>query len=406
MADTAAPTGVTTTAPASQTVPRATIGLLAFAVGAVIANLYYAQPLEDTLAHVFAVSSSAVGLALTVIQIGYAVGIATLVPLGDLLERRRLIVPMLAVNVVGLVLMASFTWYPLFLVAGALVGLTAVAVQVMVPFAADLAPPEQRGRLVSTVMSGLLIGVLVSRTVSGLIAGVAGWHAVFWFAAAVTAGLTGLLWWRLPRVAPKVSMPYPKLLRSVVDLLREEPVLRLRMLYGGLTFAAFGAFWTSAGFMLAGAPYHWTAPQIGAFALVGAAGAIAARFAGRLADRGHVHRATIGFLVVTALSYGLIQLGHSSVIALVAGVVIMDLGTQGTHISNQSIIFALRPEARSRINTAYMCSYFVAGSLGGGISALVYPAFGWTGVCVTGFVLCLAGAVVWLFQARRVPAAA
>jgi MFS family permease len=196
-------------------------------------------------------------------------------------------------------------------------------------------------------------------------------------------------------------MPYPMLLRSVVRIVRDEPVLRLRMLYGGLCFASFGAFWTSAGFMLAGAPYNWSTPAIGAFALVGAAGAFAARFAGQLADKGRVHLATVGFLLAMTLSYGLIALGKGWLPALILGVAVMDLGCQGVHISNQSIIYALRPEARSRINTAYMTFYFLSGSIGSGLSAALYPLFGWAGVCVIGFAFPAIGTAVWLVESRK-----
>jgi predicted MFS family arabinose efflux permease len=377
--------------------------LLTAAVGVVVANLYYAQPLEHTLAQAFAVSERSIGLAVTLILVGYAIGLTTLVPLGDLLERRRLMVPMLACNVAGLVGMAVASWYPLFLVAAGLVGVTAVAVQVMVPFAAELAQPDRRGQVISTVMSGLLIGVLLSRTVAGLISGVAGWRSVFWFAAVLTALITVLLWIRLPVVPPRVAMRYPALLGSVAALVRDEPELRRRMVYGGLCFASFNCFWTASGFMLADEPYRWDTSAIGLFALVGVAGAVGARFAGRLADRGHGHAAMTGFLLATALSYGLILLGQDWLVALVIGVAIMDLGSQGVHIGNQSVIYALRPQARSRINTAYMTSYFVMGALGSGLSALTYPVFGWTGVSVLGFTLPAIGAVLWLARSRNLP---
>jgi predicted MFS family arabinose efflux permease len=195
-------------------------------------------------------------------------------------------------------------------------------------------------------------------------------------------------------------MPYPELLGSVVRLVRDEPALRRRMLFGGLTFASFMAFWASAGFMLAGPAYDWSDATIGAFALVGAIGALAARFAGRLADRGHVRVATGAFLAVMALSYVLLVLGESSLVALVIGVAAMDLGCQGVHISNQSVIYALAPEARSRINTAYMTSYFVAGATGSGLSAVIWPAYGWAGVCVLGGALPAVALVAWALQAR------
>jgi predicted MFS family arabinose efflux permease len=394
-----------TTAPSTSSptpvLSRATVTLLAVAVGAVVANLFYAQPLEDTLAGAFDVSTRSMGLAITIIQVGYAVGLATLVPLGDLVERRRLLVPMLSCTVVGLCGMAVAPSYPVFLAAAVVVGVTCVAAQVIVPFAAHLALPEERGRVVSTVMSGLLLGVLLSRVVAGALADAAGWRWVFGAGAAATAVVTAVLWQRLPALEPVVRMRYPELLGSVVRLVRDEPVLRLRMFYGGLCFASFSAFWTSVGFMLADEPYGWSDAAIGSVALIGAAGALAARFAGRLADEGKVHGATGGFLVAMVASYGLIAVVDTSLAAFLVGVAVMDLGTQGVHISNQSVVYALHPEARSRINTAYMTSYFVAGSLGSAVSALVYPAYGWGGVCAVGAACPAVAAVAWAVEARR-----
>jgi predicted MFS family arabinose efflux permease len=380
-------------------VARRVVVTMAFAVGAVVANLYYAQPLEATLATAFHTSSGAIGLVITVLQIGYALGLATVVPLGDLLERRRLLITLLSVCVLGLVGMALAPSYAVLCSAAVVVGLTTVTAQVIVPFAAHLAEEGQRGRVVGTVMSGLLIGILVSRTVSGLVAQVATWRAVFGFAAVLTALVAVLLWRELPRMAPTVRMAYPKLLGSVLRLVREEPLLRLRMLYGAVSFAAFSVFWTSSGFLLAGAPYHWNEAEIGLIALVGAAGAVAARFAGRLSDAGHAHRATAGFILATALSWVALVVGGHSVIALVIGVALLDLGVQGTHILNQSLVYALRPDARSRLNTAYMTAYFVAGAVGSALSAAVYSAAGWTGVCVLGAVFPVLGCLLWVAEA-------
>jgi predicted MFS family arabinose efflux permease len=246
------------------------------------------------------------------------------------------------------------------------------------------------------VMSGLLIGILLSRTVSGLIASVAGWRAVFGFGAVVTAGMALLLWRELPTLAPGVRLRYPALLASVVRIVRDEPLLRWRILYGALTFSSFSAFWASAGFLLARAPYHWNNAEIGAFALLGALGAVAARFAGRLADRGLARLATGGFLLVMSLSYVLIGSGAHAIVALGIGVALMDLGCQGTHISNQSLIFPLRPDARSRLNTAYMTSYFVAGAVGSGLSTTAYATFGWTGVTIVGAAFPAVACLVWV----------
>ncbi|PRY01017.1 MFS transporter [Allonocardiopsis opalescens] len=386
------------------------VGTMAFATGAVIANLYYAQPLVDTLARVFQADSDAIGLTITVTQIGYALGLALLVPLGDLIERRKLLAALLAAATLGMAAMALAPSLIVFGAAAAVVGLTSVAVQVIVPFAHVLAAKGQQGRVVSTVMSGLLMGILLSRTVAGLVAEAFGWQAVFGLGAVLTALIAVVLWRALPTVAPTVTMRYPALLGSVLRLVREEPVLRLRMLYGALTFSTFSVFWTSAGFLLAGDPYNWNEAQIGLFALFGVAGALAAKFAGGLADRGWVHLTTGAYLLITALSYLLIGWGAVSVVALAIGVLLMDMGVQGTHINNQSLIFALRPDARSRLNTAYMVSYFISAAVGSALSAVVYVAYDWIGVAVLGGLFPALACVVWAVEhfsrSRREAAAA
>jgi predicted MFS family arabinose efflux permease len=371
--------------------------------GAVIANLYYAQPLVDVLAREFAVSSSPVGAVLAVTQGAYAVGLALIVPLGDLVERRRLLAVLLGGAVVGLVAMASAPSIGLFGAAAALVGLTSVAVQVLVPFAAVVSAPGQQARAVATVMTGLLLGILLARTVAGVVAGLAGWRTVFALAAALTAAVGVVLWRELPRVAPTARTGYGALLASVGALVRTEPVLRARMLYGAATFGAFSAFWSSAGFLLASEPYGWDEAAIGAFALFGALGAVAARSAGRLADRGLARPATGAFLLLTAVSFALLGFGELSLVALAAGAVLMDLGVQGTHITNQSQILPLRPDARSRLNTAYMTSYFVAGTLGSALSVAAYAALGWPGTCVVGGAFAGVGLLAWLAGAVRGP---
>ena len=384
---------------AAGTVKRRVVVTMTVSTGAVIGNLYYAQPLEASLARSFHASTGAIGAVLTLIQVGYALGLATLVPLGDLLERRRLLTGLLAAVVVGMAGMAAAPSVPLLACAAAMVGLTTVAVQIIVPFAAHLSAGPQQGRVVSTVMSGLLLGILLSRTMSGLVAQVAGWRAVFVMGAVLTAAIAVLLWRELPSLAPTTKLPYPTLLASVVQLIREEPVLRMRMLFGALSFGSFSVFWTSAGFLLSRAPYGWNSSEIGLFALLGAVGAMTAKFAGRLADRGLARVATGGFLLVMALSYVLLDLGGTSVVALGIGVAVMDLGCQGAHISNQSLVYPLRPDARSRLNTAYMTAYFLAGAMGSAASAAVYASSGWSGVCLLGAALPTAACVAWLIEA-------
>ncbi|HTK64946.1 MAG TPA: MFS transporter [Pseudonocardia sp.] len=377
---------------------RRVVAIMALATGAVVANIYYAQPLAETLATQFHASTGAVGLLITLLQLGYALGLATLVPLGDLVERRRLLIVLLTACAVGLVTMAVAPTLAVIASAAVLVGLTSVAVQVIVPFAAHLAGEGRQGKVVGTVMSGLLIGILVSRTVSGLLAGAVGWRWAFGLAAVLTLAMAGLLWRELPEYRPTVRMSYPALLGSVLTLVRHQPVLRYRMIYGGLGFAAFSAFWSVSGFLLARAPYHWNETRIGLFALLGAAGAVAARFAGSLADRGHARLSTAGFALLAAVSFVPLWLGGHSAIWLGVGVVLLDLGVQGLQITNQSVIYPLAPEARSRINTAYMTCYFLFGTAGSGLAALTYAHAGWSGVCLLGGLFPLLALALWLVE--------
>lgn len=386
------------------------VAVMTFATGAIVANLYYAQPLVAALATHFHASSGAVGAVLTIVQVGYAIGLATLVPLGDLRERRTLIVAMLSVTVVGLVVAATAPALPVLAAAAALFGVTSSAAQVIVPFAAQLARPGEQGRTVGTVMSGLLIGILLARVVSGLVAQMWGWRAVFVLGAVLTAASAVALWRALPVVAPATAMSYPRLLGSVLTLVRDVPVLRLRMFYGLATYASFGAVWTSIGFLLAAPPFGLSESAIGLFGLFGVVGALAARLAGRLADRGRTHVATGAFLVLTAASFVPIALGAHSLLVLAIGLVVFDFALQAGHIVNQNVVYALETNARSRLNTAYMTSYFVGGAVGSGLSAVTYAAHGWPGVAVVGAAFPAVAALVWVAEAwvrgRRVSAAA
>lgn len=382
---------------------------MAFAAGAVVANIYYAQPLVETLAQAFHASEGQIGVLLTLLQLGYAAGLATVVPLGDLMERRRLLITLLTGCAVGLTLMATAPALLVIASAAVLVGLTSVAVQVIIPFAAHLAGEGRQGRVVGTVMSGVLIGILVSRTVSGVLAGLVGWRWVFGIAALVTLGVAAVLWRELPVHAPVVRMSYPALLRSVLTLIGEQPVLRLRMIYGGCSFGAFSVFWSTVGFLLAREPYHWDDTRIGLFALLGVAGAMAARFAGGLADRGYARWTTLGFALLAAASFVPLFLGRSSLIALAVGVVLLDLGVQGLQIINQSVIYRLRADARSRINTAYMTAYFLCGALGSALATSLYAGVGWLAVCGLGAAFPVLAVGAWLVEqvraGRRVAAA-
>lgn len=376
-------------------VSRGLVLLLALACGAAAANLYYAQPLLPTLAEAFGVSNATAGLLITISQLGYVLGLALVVPLGDLHERRRLITLAMLLTAAGMAVAATAPAFVVFGAAVAVVGVSSVVAQIIVPMSSSLSAEHERGSVVGTVMSGLLIGILLARTVSGVIAAALGWRVVFWFAAAVMVALAATLRRTLPRIPPTAEISYGGLLRSVVSLIREEPVLRQRMVVGALDFGCFSVLWTSLAFLLSGAPYHYGNAVIGLFGLVGVAGALAASAAGRLADRGHNGRVTTASILVMLASWGIMALGSSSVIALIAGIALLDLGVQGLHISNQSAIYSLRPEARSRLTTAYMVAYFLGGAALSAITSALYASAGWGGVCILGAVTALLALAVW-----------
>jgi len=387
--------------PASSPLSRRHILLLAAATGLAVANLYYAQPLLAQIARSFHASDGQAGLVVTLTQVGYAAGLAFLVPLGDVPARYRLVVAVLLVAAAALALAAFAPSITLLALFGAAIGLTSVVAQILVPFAADLAADEDRGRVVGTVMSGLLIGILLARTVSGIVAALSSWRVMFGLAAILMVALAAVLWRALPRDCPTGPLSYGSLLRSILDLVRRNAILRQRSLYGALGFAAFSVFWTTAAFLLAGPPYHYGAALIGAFGLVGAAGALMASVAGRLADRGYARWTTLLFAACIAASFVLLYAGAHLLPVLIAGIIVLDIGTQGLHITNQSVIYSTGGGARSRLTTAYMTTYFVGGAAGSALSVAIYTVHGWGGVCVLGAALGAAAILLWLLRDMR-----
>ena len=289
--------------------------------------------------------------------------------------------------------------------AGALVivGVTTVVAQIIVPMTASLAADNQRGRAVGTVMSGLMIGVLMARVISGIVAATLGWRTVFIIAAVAMLVLTAVLRRMLPAVQPRGSISYRTLLRSVVTLVCAEPVLRQRMALGAVSMGSFSILWTAVAFLLSGPPYHYGSAVIGLFGLAGLAGAVAAPMVGRLADRGYRRYSTLGAIGCLLASWGLLALGGRWLAALIPGVVLLDLGAQALHISNQSDIYALRPEVYSRLNTAYMLGYFTGGAVMSAAASLVFSAAGWNGVCLLGALTAIAGLAIWPRTRRQNP---
>lgn len=378
--------------------------ILAVACGLMVANLYYAQPLLDDIARAFGIGSGLAGLVVTLTQLGYAAGLLFLVPLGDRMDRRRLVFTILGGLVMALLGALIAPSIAVLAVAGIAIGLTSVGAQVLVPFAATLADEAERGRVVGQVMSGLLLGILLARVASGILGQLVGWRAVYGIAAALMVGLSLVLWRELPTVpvaSDAARGSYASLLRSVGTLVWEEPILRRRMAYGALGFAAFSVLWTSLAFLLVQHPYGYGQAAIGAFGLLGAAGALCASFAGRLADRGLTFPATGGFLLAALIAFGLLALGGADLVPLIAGVLLLDLGAQGMQVTNQSVIYRLRPEARSRLTTAYMTTYFLGGALGSATAAFTLARGGWSAICLLGATYIGVALLLWLTEKRR-----
>lgn len=372
--------------------------ILAVACGVTVANLYWAQPLLDTIGHAFHSGTTAAGMIVTFTQLGYAMGLLFLVPLGDLFERKRLIVSILLLTALSLVMATIAPSLRIFSVASLIIGVTSVVAQILVPFAATLAKDHERGKVVGQVMSGLLIGILFARTLSGFISEYAGWRTVFAFAALLIVLQVLVLARFLPRYKENIKLSYPGLLASVWQLVKTERILRIRSVYGALVFANFSVLWTSLTFLLAGPPYNFSDAVIGLFGLVGAAGAFSANLAGRWADKGLSNKTTIAFLLINLAAFIFMLFGTHLLLPLVIGIVILDAGIQGTHITNQSEIYKVRPDARSRITTAYMTTYFLGGAIGSATSATTYYAHGWTGVCFLGIGFALLAVFFWILE--------
>ncbi|QMB00515.1 MFS transporter [Escherichia fergusonii] len=373
----------------------ALIVLMSIATGLAVASNYYAQPLLDTIAHNFSLSASSAGFIVTAAQLGYAAGLLFLVPLGDMFERRRLIVSMTLLAAGGMLITASSQSLAMMILGTALTGLFSVVAQILVPLAATLASPDKRGKVVGTIMSGLLLGILLARTVAGLLANLGGWRTVFWVASVLMALMALALWCGLPQMKSETHLNYPQLLGSVFSMFISDKILRTRALLGCLTFANFSILWTSMAFLLAAPPFNYSDGVIGLFGLAGAAGALGARPAGGFADKGKSHHTTTFGLLLLLLSWLAIWFGHTSVLALIIGILVLDLTVQGVHITNQTVIYRIYPDARNRLTAGYMTSYFIGGAAGSLISASAWQHAGWTGVCLAGASLALLNLLVW-----------
>ncbi|MDG0873210.1 MFS transporter [Paenibacillus thiaminolyticus] len=356
--------------------------LLAAACGIIVANLYYAQPLVGVISSSIGLSANSSGFIVTLTQIGYVVGLLFIVPMGDIVENRRLIVVSLLLTAIALAVTAVSTQAVSFLAASFVIGLGSVAAQVLVPFASYLASESSRGRVVGNVMSGVLLGIMLSRPLSSLVAEFFGWHAVFALSAAAVIILAIVLSKVLPARKPSLDTHYTALLGSMWHLLRTTPILRRRAAYHACVFATFSLFWTTAPLLLSSPIFHFSQKAIALFALVGVAGAIAAPLAGRLADRGWTKPATgiaLATVVISMLLPLIIPTGSSTGIAiLVVSAILLDAGVSANLVLGQRALFSLSPEIRSRLNGLFMAIFFFGGAIGSAIGGWAYATGGWS----------------------------
>jgi len=371
--------------------------LFAIASGLSVANVYYAQPLLDALARDFGISHAAVGGVITATQLGCALALLFLVPLGDRVDRRRLMAMQMLALTFALVAvgMAQST---LALLAGMLaVGLLGTAMtQGLIAYAASAAAPHEQGRVVGTAQGGVFIGLLLARVFAGGVSDLAGWRGVYFCAALLMLGIAFPLWRRLPILPPATrTLSYPHLLASMLTLLRQEKVLQVRGMLALLMFAAFNIFWSALVLPLSAPPYNFSRTLIGAFGLAGVVGALAAARAGQWADRGYARRTSGLALLMLLLAWWPLSLMDVSLWALVMGIVLLDLGGQALHVTNQSLIFRTRPDAHSRLVGLYMMFYAVGSGLGAISTTVTYARFGWQGVCLLGASVSLLALVFW-----------
>ncbi len=391
--------------PQEETISSAMIFLLASACGLVAANLYYAQPLAGVIGAELGLSPAATGLIVTLTQIGYGLGLLFVVPLGDLVENRRLIVATVGTAVLALVAAALAPHAAPFLVAVFLVGISSVAVQMIVPFAAHMTPHATRGRVVGNVMSGLMVGIMLARPVSSVLSEFVSWRGVFVLSAAVMVVLALVLYRFLPQRMPDAKLPYRSLLASMGQLARNTPILQRRSAYQAAMFGAFSLFWTTTPLYLSGPAFRLTQGEIALFALAGAAGAVAAPIAGRMADRGWTWGATLFALVTAATSFLITHIAsegtHLSLALLVIAAITLDFAVTTNLVLGQRAIFSLGAEFRSRLNGVFMATFFMGGALGSALGGWAYASGQWMAASWLGFALPVMALVFFLTEGRR-----
>lgn len=381
--------------PARPHLSGALLWLMTVASAVAVANLYYNQPMLAAMARTFHVDAHAIGLVATFTQAGYALGMPLFVPLGDIMERRRLVVSLFLAVACALAGAAVAPNLVTLVAASFFIGLTTLIAQIMIPLASELSSPEEQGKTIGSLMSGILLGILLARTLSGSVAAHFGWRAMFWIASGLALLFAALLYVRLPHVPAHSGISYRQLIRSIWRLAAETPRLRRISMVGAMLFAGFSGFWTTLVFLLETPPYHYGSQAAGLFGLIGATGALVAPIAGRLSDtRGP--RYVVGIAIGIVLASYLVFWGLGLHLpGLILGVILLDAGVQAAQVANQSRVLALRPDVRNRVNTVYMICYFIGGSLGSLLAAWGWSRWHWNGVCAVGIVFIALAAVAF-----------
>lgn len=375
--------------------------LITIGCGVVVANLYYCQPLLGALSRAFRVSEESASFVNIFSQLGYGLGLLFIVPLGDMLARRGMLIWMhllAALSLIGVGFSPDIGWLYFF---STCVGITSTACQLFIPLAMHLASDDERGKVLGIILGGLLTGILLSRSLSGFVAEYWGWESVYFISAGLMLIMTLLIWKFIPGEEPAFKGNYGQLMQSLVSLFRQEPVIRESAWIGACLFGAVAAFWATMAFFLEKPPYGFSLLIIGLFGIIGAGGALISPFVGRITDRAGPLKPMRWGIVLMMIGYMILFLGKSGIGLVIAGIILIDMGLQCTHIPNLSRNYSLLPEARTRLNTIYMTFFFVGGTLGSSFGSIAWNMGGWTGVCAVGIAMVILGSLPIYFKKHK-----
>jgi predicted MFS family arabinose efflux permease len=380
--------------------PNSTLYLMSASAGLIVANLYYNQPLLAQIADTFGVTESAVSNVALSTQLGYAFALFFIIPLGDKISTNKILRLDFLVMVISLLAAAMSTSLSLLIISSFFIGFTSALPQMFVPMAAQLSDDKGRGRAIGIVMSGLLIGILGSRVLSGLAGAQFGWRSVYYGGAVIMVALFILLKLKLPNMRPTYKGSYGSLMKSLIHYFKSEPLLRLAALRGALSFAGLSAFWTTLVFLLEDS-FGYGSGVAGTFGLLGVAGALAATVVGKMDNKVSKNKIIIFSALLMIVSWGIFSISAHSILGLIIGAILVDLGMQALHITNQNIIFSKNPDARNRVNTIYMVGFFIGGAIGTTSGAIAWQHYGWTGVSVLGLSLSAAILIAHLMAKNK-----